>query len=998
VPANAMRRRAFAALAIAMVMAMASSAWAQSTGTIAGAVKDTSGAVMPGVSVEAASPALIERVRSAVTDSQGQYKIVDLQPGVYTVTFTLAGFNTVKREGIELTASFTAVVNSELRVGSLQETITVSGQTPLVDTQNVTERKSLTSDIIDGLPTARTFQSLSVLVPGVSAFAVSGGSGQDVGGSVGESWTTMSIHGSSLLAMPLLFDGMSYTHLSETGGGYRTEFVINSGAVQEMSVTVGGKSAESDVSGVTVNSIPKSGSNVFSGSLFANYTNNDLQTDNLTSDLRARGLTNVNKQLKVWDFNPTFGGPIAKDRLWFFSAYRHWGEKNTVAGMYYNLNPTGFNYVPDLTRPADFDQWNWSALGRLTWQASSRNKVNIHYDRQQRASNPAGSATVSPEAGTSHINDPQYLTQVTWNSPVSNRFLLEAGATIYRTDWYAQPAAPTPDGIYSTLDLSRNLTIRAPTTTYNTFHAQQNIRFSATYVTGSHAFKVGLSDMWGHRNWIADTPGEIQLRLLGGVPSAIQEFIRPLPDYEALRAKLALYAQDQWTISRLTLNLGLRFDYHNAYVPAQNLAAVKFSPARTYNAMYDVPNWKDISPRIGASWDLFGTGKTAVKASISRYLAADATGFASRNNPVNTSVNAAIRTWTDNNNNFVPDCDLSNSGINGECGALSATNFGRPNIVTRYADEVIHGFGNRGWDWEFSTAVQQEVRPGVAAELTYVRHWFGNFIVVENQALSPTDFGSYCITAPLDPRLPGGGGNQLCGIYDINPDKFGQVANLVQPAANFGKQTDVYDGIDLSINARFPRGVLVSGGFNVGHEVTDNCYLSNLPNVSNQSGNAVPQIPGVLTQAARPGFCRVAPPFQAQVKAFINYPLPWWGIRASATYQSLPGPEITASLVASNSEIAPSLGRNLSAGATATATIDLIPFGSVFADRINQVDFRVTKSARVGRVRLEPMLDVFNLFNASPILGVNTRYGTSWLTPTQILPGRLFKLGVQLNF
>ena len=169
--------------------------------------------------------------------------------------------------------------------------------------------------------------------------------------------------------------------------------------------------------------------------------------------------------------------------------------------------------------------------------------------------------------------------------------------------------------------------------------------------------------------------------------------------------------------------------------------------------------------------------------------------------------------------------------------------------------------------------------------------------------------------------------------------------------------------------------MLVSGGFNVGHEVTDNCYLSSLPNVSNQSGNAIPQIPGVLTQAARQGFCHVAPPFQAQVKAFVNYPLPWWGIRASATYQSLPGPEITASFVASNSDIAPSLGRNLSSGANGTATIDLIPFGSVYADRINQVDFRVTKSVKVGRVRLEPMLDVYNLFNASPILGVNTRYG-----------------------
>ncbi len=993
----ALRRAGYAVLAVIVILPTTTAA-GQSTGSIAGVVRDTSGAVMPGVSVEASSPALIERIRTAVTDGQGQYKIVDLRPGVYTVTFTLVGFNTVKREGIELTASFTAPVNAELRVGELQETIIVSGQSPLVDTQNVTQKKSITLDIIDGLPTARTFQSLSVLVPGVQASAVGGGSGQDVGGSAGESWTTLSIHGSSRLAMPLLFDGMSYTHLSETGGGYRTEFVINTGAVQEMSVTVGGKSAESDVSGVTVNSIPKSGGNTFSGAIFGNYTNNSLQANNLTAALQARGLGAVNKQLKIWDINPTLGGPLTKDRLWFFSAYRHWGERNTVAGMYYNLNPLGFSYVPDLNRPADFEQWNWSVLGRVTWQISPRNKVNVHHDRQQRASKPAGSATVSPEAGTSHINDPQYLTQFTWNSPVSGRFLLEAGATLYRTDWYSAPSAPVPSGVYPTLDLSRNLTIRAPTTMYNTFHAQRNVRFSATYVTGSHAFKVGLQDMWGHRNWIADTPGQIQLRLLNGAPNSIQQFARPLPDYEALRAKLAVYAQDQWTIARVTLNLGLRFDYHNAYVPAQNLAATQFMAARLYDAVNDVPNWKDLSPRIGGSWDLFGTGRTAVKGSISRYLAADATGFASRNNPVNTSVNAATRTWGDTNANFVPDCDLTSPATNGECGALTPTNFGRPNIVTRYSDDVIHGFGKRGWDWELSAGVQHELRPGVAADATFVRHWFGNFIVVANEAVSPADFSSYCITAPVDARLPGGGGNQICGMYDINPNKFGQLRNVVEPASTFGSQTDVYTGVDVSVSAKLPHAMVVSGGFNVGHQVTDNCYLANLPNVSNQSGNAVPQIPGVLTQPARSGFCHVAPPFQMQAKGFVTYPLPWWGLRTSATYQSLPGPEITASYVATNAVIAPSLGRNLAAGAGGTAIIDLIPFGTVYGERLNQVDFRLAKSVRLGRVRLDPSLDVYNLFNRSTILGINTRYGPSWLTPTQILPGRLIKFGAQINF
>jgi hypothetical protein len=224
------------------------------------------------------------------------------------------------------------------------------------------------------------------------------------------------------------------------------------------------------------------------------------------------------------------------------------------------------------------------------------------------------------------------------------------------------------------------------------------------------------------------------------------------------------------------------------------------------------------------------------------------------------------------------------------------------------------------------------------------------------------------------------------------------VSNLVQHASTFGDQSDVYTGVDVSLSARLPRSVLVSGGFNVGHEVTDNCYLSNLPNVSNQSANAIPQIPGVLTQPARAGFCHVAPPMQAQVKAFVTYPLPWWGLRSSATYQSVPGPEIDATYVAPNAVIAPSLGRNLSSGAGGTATIDLIPFGSVFGDRLNQVDFRLAKTLRFGRVRLDPSLDLYNLFNASTILGINTRYGPAWLTPTQILPGRLFKFGAQLNF
>ena len=985
------RRLASAFVAIALFLSLSASLFAQANSVIAGLVKDSSGAVLPGVTVEASSPALIEKSRSVVTDGEGQYKIVGLRPGVYTVTFSLSGFSTMKRDNLALTAAFTATVNADMRVGALEETVTVSGAAPTVDVQNVVQQKVMTRDIVDAIPVgAKSVMSVGVLIPGVTT------NSQDVGGTQYGS-AALAIHGSALFEQQLLYDGMLYNNGAGRGGSF-SAIAPNSATIQEISYETGALSAESEVAGLRSNIIPKDGGNLFAGYMFGAFTNHDLQSNNLSSALMARGLTSVDRVDYIYDVNPAGGGPIKTDKVWFYTSYRRWKTDQFAAGLYYNQSTVPQAYVPDLNRPAYEGDRDQNASLRLTMQPSPRNKFNLQYQladqlRDHFYSQSVTNRTQAPEATIYYHGQPSYLAQATWSAPMTSRLLFEAGAAFANKDF--QYFLQTPDGVtpatpaFSDLGTGYSWGSLGSPYGHNATH-NFNAKFSTSYITGSHAAKVGVTFQHDSAHTTeAMTNNGVTYQLRNGTPTQITQWATPLDLWEYTKANIGLFAQDQWTLKRLTVNAGLRFDYYNNYVPSQINGPGPLVPNRSavFPEVDDAPNWKNVSPRLGGAFDLFGNGRTAIKASIGKYLEGpNLTSFTRLANPAANIALSVTRSWSDTNRDFVPECDFTNVNANGECGKVSNLNFGNSIPTTVYDPGALT---DRGYNWETQAGIQHELMPQVSVTATYVRRWFGNLRATRNTAVTSANFSPYCVTAPANPNLPGGGGFQECGLYDVNAGQFGLVNNVISVAP---QQQQVFDGLDLTSSARLPHGIIASGGVSIGRTRTNDCFAATDLSVAFASATGSTSIVAPRTTA----FCDVRPPFQPNVKVLMVYPLPWGGIQTAATIQSLPGPQIAATYSVTSALVTSSLGRNLSAG---NATVDLIAPGTLYGDRLNQVDFRVSKIFKFGaKDRIQGNLDLYNLFNADPVLALNNTYGAAWQRPLQILQGRLLKFSAQIDF
>ncbi|OFW00453.1 MAG: hypothetical protein A3I61_04955 [Acidobacteria bacterium RIFCSPLOWO2_02_FULL_68_18] len=1004
------------------------SGWAQvaDTASIAGVVRDASGGVLPGVTVEAASPVLIDKVRTTVTDGQGLYRIVDLRPGTYLVTFSLPGFSTLRRDGLVLTTGFTAAVNAELRVGAVEETITVTGETPVVDISNVRQQTTLERATLDALPTTGRLAMYAQIIPG----ATYGNSAWQSVGGLDERGNAFGIHGSRFDDNAPVVDGI----VQRLQGG--AIFVFNNLTFQEVVVETGGLSAERATGGVQMNIVPKDGGNTFSGSFSTSHSSPDLQASNLSDELRARGLRFASSLKQHYDTGGAVGGPIVRDRLWFYGAYRFGANQQYQQGNYFNkLQNVNVStdpvyrvtfYEPDLSRPGFTDDYYRDYSLRTTWQAAAKHKIVASFQVQPNCScfwpllelGPQQGVQGTPEAVGAHNYKVNYLPLVSWTYPATDRMLFEAGASANVFDNNTLRTDPSVglDTIAIT-ELSGNF--RYGSRALGLSHAQgyrvqhnrqYRQRVSMSYITGAHAFKVGgdfneySEGSPGKANDWNQINGARSYTFRDRIPQQVTIYAVP---FEALwRARdLAAYVQDQWTIRKLTLNMGVRFNVFNGSAPATDMPAGPFVSARSFPERHDSPNWSNVNPRLGAAYDLFGNGKTAVKVSLGRYTRYQVT-LNAIDPPANNQAPSTTRTWTDANRNYVPDCDLRNSVANGECGPWSNLNFGR--IVggnRRRADDAREGWNGQEYNWQASAGVQHELGPNVALNVSYFRTWYGGLLVTDNMAVTAADYDPFCVTAPRDPRLPGGGGNEICGLYDVKPAAFGRVDNVITQSSNYGDQTEIYDGVDVTLQARFGSGAQIGGGLSAGRTVSDTCALNALPQVGVNTMFGVDVAANAPIVPRTGAFCDTDRP-ATQVKVLAIYPLPW-DFQVSATYQNIPGIPVTASRAFTNAEIRPSLGRDLgqcrgAATCTANVLVDMIPQGAEFEDRLQQVDVRFTRAFRAARARIRANADFYNLFNAGDVLNMTTRYagatGGQWLQPIQILGGRMFKFSAQLDF
>jgi hypothetical protein len=579
---------------LAAIVGIPTAVFAQAS--IAGSVSDPFGVPISGVLVEASSPALIEKVRTTVTDDAGRYRIENLLPGTYVVRFALDGWTTYQKEAIELRGSLTATIDAALQIGRVTDMITVRGETPVVDVYGARREVTLSGEIVQSIPTARSYNALLVLIPGVVT---------NVNDTVmGTSTTSFPIHGGRANEGRLLLDGLNVG--SASNGNSATSYTIDIGQAREVTFTTAGALGESETAGLVMNVVPKSGGNTTRGSLFASGTGSKLQSNNVTPELAAQGVMTATPFSKVYDVSGTFGGPIVRDRLWYFMNGHIGGSTRDVPGVYYNLNAGNASqwlYAPDFSHPEYSDRTFENASGRVTWQVTPRNKVSGTWDAQALCRTCTGATPglaepqrVSPEA-VGVLGRRLDVTQVSWSSPVTNRLFLEAGygGTYLGVGNFERDPNPTRDLIRVAEQCASGCPANGSipglvyrSQDFSVAHTGSYLwKGSLSYVTGAHSLKIGYQHtlMTDDRTWMTNNQN-LTYRVDNGEPNQLTQSISPWVN-NARAGWDGLFVQEQWTGRRLTLQGAVRFDRARSWFPEQQegtLAVPACADRRTRNA------------------------------------------------------------------------------------------------------------------------------------------------------------------------------------------------------------------------------------------------------------------------------------------------------------------------------------------------------------------------------------------------------------------------------
>jgi hypothetical protein len=972
---------------------------ASAQASLAGVVRDQSGGVLPGVSVEAASAALIEGARSVTTDEQGRYRIEGLRPGPYTLTFSLSGFASLTRTGIDVPSDIVVTVNADMKLGALAESLTVSGQSPQVDVLQASKTQVLTRDIIDALPVSRNVMSIGVLAAGVRAAT------PDIGGSRMTEQVGLRAHGLGGNDAEQLVEGMSIQSLEGPSQSYFDDMLQS-----EITVMTSAIPADTSGGGIRLNSVLKDGGNIFSGATFLGFSSGSWQADNVDNELRGapRSIRSANGIKHIHMFSASFGGPIKRNTLWFLVTARHQSSDELVADVPAQIVAPDGEVINSY-----LDTYVRGPSVRLTWQATPNHKIATFASRWWKRKGKDFAAGTDPRVG--QFRDPtrahHFAGNIKWSWTPRSTFLVEAGYSTAAFDWLGGPAA----GVLKERGTAEWYTQTQKTDTQRQIHPQcaydtgcttwgsllsqrqDNTRNvfdgRVSYVTGTHNVKVGYTHEIGP-DYRMDNEhnGDIQLNYNAGRPSTVTVYNTPLNAPGMVEYDAAVFAQDSWTIKRFTLNAGLRVEWFAAGMDEVAATAGRFVPARFFPAQHGLIKWgPDYAPRLSAVYDLFGDGKTALKTSFSKYhrqydadpflVYADAGLRQENRNWFDCALNAAGTACSSvvlptNNDGIAQDSEIGPSPSGG-------------NFANRSG--ALPGDLRRQYNLEYTAGVQHQVRPGLAVGGLFIKRSIRNIQMTDRTLIGLSDYIPFqvrmpaisdpAVTAVLDP-------NETITVYNLNPAKstvFGQ--GLIDRSSR--QNRSLYTGFEASFSARMARNGTVFGSWTAERNVSVFCESDDNPN-----GPPTADLYQGRNVSEGGRFCdqrQFHMPFMHEFKLAGNYALRY-GVDVGAVLQSYPGLERVITWQ-------PAANLFPNGQRTQAQTIILNKPGSLFSERWNQLDVNVKKNIHYGHGKVHTFqVDIFNVLNSNAIRTMTDAVGTSLGQVTAILPGRFPRLAYQFKW